>query len=157
MGEIMIINKKFGLVILLGCIFLVSCYNEKAIHPILNLSVYSIRDLKQLNLSGSYNTYGYIVKIYQCPGCPTGYVCKPCMRDNIVISQDRKLLDAYQLSDKDLIIFVNNTKQFIIGKEYMFSIRITEQKSTSEPINDAELMGWADYLVGYDLVNANAK
>ena len=66
------------------------------------------------------------------------------MGNNIVISEDKKVVDSYYLTQKDLIIFTQNynPKQFELGKKYKFSINITQFKSTSEPINDVNLVGY---------------
>lgn len=107
---------------------------------------YPVNNIKQNNLvSGTYNTEGFVAKIYTCPPCPKGAMCEMCMRDNIVISMDGKILESYSLSEKELIIFAENPGQFKLGKKYKFTIRILDYKSTGEPINDVE-------LVGYDLV-----
>jgi len=83
---------------------------------------------------------GYIVKIYACPPCPAGAMCKPCMGDNIVISDEDKALDTYSLTDKDLIVFTDKAKDFTLGKRYSFTVRLTEGKSTMDSINDVELL-----------------
>ena len=103
----------------------------------------TIHELKETNpVSGNFNVEGYVVKIYTCPPCPKGAACKPCMGDNIEISENNKLLDTYSLSDTELIIFSNNPKQFELGKKYKFSIKILDDKSTGESINDIELIGY---------------
>jgi len=108
-----------------------------------NLDFYQINEIKQNNFtSGNFNTEGYVVKIYTCPPCPKGALCKPCMRENIVISKNNKQLDAYYLTENELIIFANNPKQFELGKKYKFSIKILDYKSTGKPINDIELVGY---------------
>jgi len=116
---------------------------ERSYPKISNFDFYQIHEIKQNNFtSGNFNTEGYVVKIYTCPPCPKGALCKPCMRDNIVISKNNKQLDAYYLTENELIIFVNNPKQFELGKKYNFSIKILDYKSTGEPINDIELVGY---------------
>lgn len=44
-------------------------------------------------VSGDFVTVGYVAGIYACPPCPQGAMCKPCMRDNIVISEKKKNLN----------------------------------------------------------------
>lgn len=108
-----------------------------------NFSFYSISDIKQKNLAnGSYNTEGYVVKRYECPPCPPGAQCKPCMRGNIVISEINKLLDTYILTNSEIILFANNPKQFELGKKYSFSVKVLDYTSTNKPINDIELVGY---------------
>jgi len=108
---------------------------------------YPINSIKQNNFaSGTYGTEGYVAKIYTCPSCPKGVMCKPCMGNNIVISNNNKILDGlYSLTENELIIFATNPEQFKLGKKYKFTIKMRDYKSTEEPINDVE-------LVGYDLI-----
>lgn len=108
-----------------------------------NFSFYAIHDFKQKDLApGTYDTEGYVVKRYECPPCPKGALCKPCMRDNIVISEKNELLDTYSLSNTEIIIFASNPKQFELGKKYRFSVKILDYNTTGEPINDIELIGY---------------
>ena len=117
--------------------------NERSYPQISNFDFFRIHELKQNNFtSGNFNTEGFVVKIYTCSPCPPDALCKPCMRDNIVISENNNLLDAYSLTDNELIIFTNNPKQFELGKKYKFSVKILDYKSTGEPINDVELIGY---------------
>ena len=109
-----------------------------------NFPFLSIHELRQLNpTSGRYNTEGYVAKIFTCPPCPSGALCKPCMRDNIVISEQRKTIETYTLTEMDLIVFVNHPDQFTIGKKYTFSIQISQNHSTGDSINDLELAGYS--------------
>ena len=89
---------------------------------------------------GEYRTEGFVAKIYACPPCPPRAMCKPCMRDNIVITERGVRLDAYALTEKEMILFTRGPGIFEVGRRYSFTFRITEGKSTSEPINDAELV-----------------
>lgn len=115
----------------------------RAYPTISDFNFYPIHELKQGNFtSGTYNTEGVVVKIYTCPPCPEGILCKPCMRDNIVISENNKILKTYSLTEHELIVFVENPKQFELGKKYKFTIRISDYNSTGEPINDVELVGY---------------
>lgn len=120
-----------------------------------NFAFYPIHEIKLNKLnSGTYNTEGHVAKIYTCPPCPKGAQCKPCMRDNIVISEDNKLLETYSLSDKEMILFVNSPKQFELGKKYTFSIKILDYKSTGESINDIEIVGYNS--LGNETANTNS-
>ncbi|MEI7709206.1 MAG: hypothetical protein WCI76_00660 [bacterium] len=104
-----------------------------------NYQFYSIHDLKKSNLSsGLYDTEGYVVKKYEC----SSGISKPCMRNNVVISEHNIPLEKYNLSDDELIIFLDNSKKLELGKKYRFSIRLLDSKTTDEIINDAELVGF---------------
>ncbi len=89
---------------------------------------------------GTFKTEGFVVKIYTCPVCPPDSMCKPCMGNNIVISEENKNLESYDLTEKDLIIFTDKSESFTIGENYYFNIKITEQHTTSSDYNDVELL-----------------
>jgi len=109
-----------------------------------NFTFYPIHEIKLNKFnSGTYNTEGYIAKIYACPVCPKGARCKTCMKDNIVISEDNKQLDSYLLSDKEMILFADTPKQFELGKKYIFSIKILDYNTTTESINNIEIIGYS--------------
>jgi hypothetical protein len=119
--------------------------NTSTYPQISNFTFYPIHEIKLNKLnSGTYNTEGYVAKIYACPICPKGARCKTCMRDNIVISEDNKQLDSYLLSDKEMILFVDTPKQFELGKKYVFSIKILDYNTTTEPINNIEVVGYSN-------------
>lgn len=105
---------------------------------------HSIRNFKAGNFSsGVCIVEGYVVKVYTCPACPQGAMCKPCMGDNIVISDNSKLIDSYsQVTDSEVIVFTDNPNVFKLGKRYKLEIRISDKKSTLEPINNLELVSY---------------
>ena len=105
---------------------------------------YQISQIKKNNSLPLQNLVveGYVVKIYNCPPCPVGAVCKPCMEDNIVISDQRKLLETYKLTENEMIIFAKNITQFKLGKKYRFLVKILTTRSTTEPINDIVLIDY---------------
>ena len=134
------------ILIVIGCTTIDQTQTDVKTYPsISNFDFYSIHEIKQNNISeGSYNTEGYVVKIYTCPPCPKDALCKMCMEPNIVISEDNKMLDTYSLTEKELLIFTShsNPKQFKLGKIYQFSINITPLKSTGKSLNDIRLLGY---------------
>ena len=102
---------------------------------------YQIHEINENKLaSGIYSITGFVAKIYTCPPCPRGVQCKVCMNDNIVISEEKKITDMYYLTNKELIVFVKDPKQFKLGKKYRFLVKISDRHSTSQPINDIDLL-----------------
>ena len=89
----------------------------------------SIPEFKALDdTSGSitYNVGGYVSYIYTCPPCPKDAECKPCMGNNIIISEaDKRLEDYYSLSDSDIVVFVDEPNQLKLGGLYEFSLIIS--------------------------------
>ena len=126
-------------ILLFGC----TQQTEKSHQSALNFNLYSIHEINQNNFtSGSFNVEGYIVKIYTCPQCPQDAQCKPCMRDNIVISESINPLDTYSLTKNELVVFTNDSKQFELGGKYTFSIIISDNNTTGDLTNDIELVGY---------------
>ncbi len=74
------------------------------------------------NPTAEYFTNGFVIITYSCPPCPQGANCKPCMGDNIVISEYNKALDYNQLSSNELIVFTEHPNNFKVGKKYRFLI-----------------------------------
>ncbi|MFA6432339.1 MAG: hypothetical protein WCV82_00775 [Candidatus Paceibacterota bacterium] len=135
------------LVLIIGGIYLLkptqSTIIDRGYPASLDYQSYSIHELKEKSLQpGSYNTEGYVVKRYECPPCPAGAQCKPCMRNNIVISENNIPLKTYNLSNTELVIFVDYSQRFEIGKKYRFSIKLLDSNTTDEAINDVELVGF---------------
>lgn len=112
---------------------------------IITFNFYQIHELKQSNFtSGNFNIEGYVVEIETCPPCPlnpAAGVCQPCS-DNVVISENNILLKTYLITEKELIVFMENPERLELGKKYMFSVKILNRKSTAGPINDVELIGF---------------
>ena len=96
----------------------------------------------QKPVKGIFTTQGFVAKIFVCPPCPPNTPCKPCMKNNIVVSESNIYLDNYNLSEKEMIIFMKNPKKLVIGKKYTFKIKVTEKKSTSQSINDVEIVSY---------------
>lgn len=124
---------------------------EKTYPSISDFPFYSISELKQSGFSsGNYNTEGFLVFRSYCPPCPPNVLCAPCPPSRIVISETSTLLPSKPTMNKteeptQLILFTLNPDQFVLGGKYKFSVRILDNKSTLDPLNDVE-------IVGYDLV-----
>jgi DNA/RNA endonuclease YhcR with UshA esterase domain len=54
-------------------------------------------------------------------------------------------IEAYSsISPSEMIIFVQNPEDiFTLGEYYRFSIRVMDYRTTDEPINDVELLGFS--------------
>ncbi len=103
--------------------------------------VYSVEEFKNTEVSfGTYHVKGYVVKKYTCLSCPKGAMCKPCMEDNIVISDDSKRLKNYDLTVDQLILFIDDVKKLKLGKKYRFLIQIKNVRSVDEDFNNAKVI-----------------
>jgi hypothetical protein len=92
----------------------------------------SISDLNAKRpTSGRFTLLGYVSKVYLCPPCPQGAQCKPCMGDNIVLSDAPRRIDSYgEMGAGDVIVF---------GDRAAIEADVRQRRTTSQPLNDLEL------------------
>jgi hypothetical protein len=56
--------------------------------------------------AGRVKVVGYVARLYFCPSCPAGAVCKPCIGDHVVISDDKHTLEpGDELGPSDVLVF----------------------------------------------------
>jgi len=92
--------------------------------------------------SGSATVTGYVTYIYKCPPCPPNAKCKPCMGDNLVLSDAPKQVTDYaDVGDGDLIVLADRAQldTFKVGNRYRLDIDIGPDKHLSNPIPDPHL------------------
>lgn len=129
-------KAKFVIVIML---VMMSGPGWSQLKPLTNF--YKISELNRLKPAfGTYNVIGYVSKIYECPPCPQGALCKPCMPSHIVISEARTLLAKYALTDREMIVFIENAEGLKPDKKYVFLIKILDVKTTDQAINNPKLI-----------------
>ena len=114
---------------------------------------YPIPELKEVSVSGQYNTEGYVVFVSDCPPCPIGARCSPCPPNHVVISPSASIPDSARYPADGLVIVWNdgagekNRGQFQLGKKCRFSVSV-------DPLTDATIGGQKAgvRLIGYDLM-----
>ena len=103
--------------------------------------VYRISELNTLNPAyGTYEVSGFVVKVYECPVCPEGAQCKPCMPDHIVIAERRSRFAEYMLTNKEMIVFVDDPSVFKVNRRYRFLIQILNVKTVDQVLNNPKLI-----------------
>ncbi len=104
-------------------------------------NLYSVKELKKNDFSfGTYHVDGYVVKIYTCPPCLKNDLCKPCMPDHIVISDKKDRLKDYSLTDAHMILFVDDVRDFKLGRKYRFLITISDVRSVDKHFNNTKIV-----------------
>jgi hypothetical protein len=84
---------------------------------------YSIHEVKHEKPGSTYTTQGYVVFKYVCPPCPEGSLCKPCMGENVVISEKNDPLSDYNgVGGTELILFAQHTEALRLGQKYYFVV-----------------------------------
>jgi hypothetical protein len=48
----------------------------------------TFNDLKRDEVAGPFRIEGYVFETYKCPPCPPGAMCKPCIGDHAVITDN---------------------------------------------------------------------
>lgn len=92
-------------------------------------------------LYGTYHTKGYVVKVYKCPSSNEKINNKHCEHDQIIISEEIKIInDDYKLTEKDLLITLNQKENFEVGKECNFLIQVLCSRSLNRDCNDIKLI-----------------
>jgi len=141
-------KKSYLISIVVLAFFIISCRDQQVIHqgrllgvnqsfepatiPELNTLWESHKEIVEIPDSPknhNINIAGYIVKAYTCPSCPIGAQCKPCMGNNIVVSETNALRQTYDgLSSSEFILYTDQPTQFELGKKYLFSIAMENGK-----------------------------
>lgn len=73
---------------------------------------------------------GFVLDVYQCPPCPPGAICKPCIENNISVVEDKPQDISKIPLEKRVRLFTVNHKGFEVGKEYLFVVTFRNRKSS---------------------------
>ena len=75
--------------------------------------------------TGTYAISAYVVDVYLCPPCPEHVFCKPCIPDNITLSDQPSLTQAQAHGNPTLRVFVTTSQaaQLQVGKRYDMQIQ----------------------------------
>ena len=121
-----IIQKKaFRMVYTL--IALLLCVTTAADDTHSEISIAQLRALKAA--TGTYRVEGYVAKQYRCPPCPPGDQCKPCMRNNILLSETPESLISYPTSGNYLRVFTDQPELLQKEVRYRMTLRVLTQNS----------------------------
>jgi hypothetical protein len=93
---------------------------------------------KNDGVEGSFRIEGYVINIYKCPPCPAGMQCKPCIPDNIDVTDNIKEQDMSRI--RRLRIFTDKTEQFELKKKYSLVVKVKGQIPKGRPIENVELI-----------------
>lgn len=93
---------------------------------------------KNDSIEGSFSIVGYVIDIYKCPPCPAGAMCKPCIGDNIVVTDNIAEKDPTLI--RRLKIFTDKPGQFELKKRYLFTVKVRGKIPKGHPIYDVDLL-----------------
>lgn len=109
------------------------------------LTVNEIRELDPT--SGSFTIVGYISNRFTCPPCPEGSVCKPCMPDNVIVSEtydpDTKYTDH---ANHVTVLLPSNKKpeetELTVGRRYELTITVDSAATMNFGLQNFELQSY---------------
>jgi len=101
----------------------------------------TFEDLKKNDgIEGQFRIEGYVLDIYKCPPCPPRAICKPCIPDNLVITD---AADPKGLSKINrLRIFTDKAEQFELKKKYSFTVNLKNKVPAAHAITDVHLVSF---------------
>jgi hypothetical protein len=77
---------------------------------------------KNDGVEGPFRFNGYVINIYKCPPCLPLATCKPCMADNIEVTNS--LDERNPALIKRLRIFTDKPEKFELKKKYFFMLKV---------------------------------
>jgi hypothetical protein len=90
------------------------------------------------SIAGPFRIEGFVIDIYKCPPCPPQAMCKPCIPDNIVVTNN---IDEQDLSKvKRLRISTDKPEQFELKKKYSFTVRAKGKTAPDHPLEEVALI-----------------
>jgi hypothetical protein len=133
---------KITLAILLTLFCLVSAVSQDQqppeIPPLLTFA-----DLQKNDpIEGPFRIAGYVIDAYKCPPCPAGAMCKPCLGDHIVVTDNIDEKDPALI--KRLRIFTDQPEQCELKKQYLFTVKVRGKILKGQPIHDVDLLSFAE-------------
>jgi hypothetical protein len=103
--------------------------------------VLSVADFRRLApAKGKFEVSGYIAKQYKCSPCPQEAICKPCMGNNVLLSEADELLQTYPSTGNYLVIFTDEPEKLSLGKPYLLKVEVLQTNTTGYQLQDLRLV-----------------
>jgi hypothetical protein len=98
-------------------------------------------DLKKNDgIDGPFRIEGYLLDVYKCPPCPPGSMCKPCIPDNVVITDSAEPKDLSKINR--LRIFTDKPDQFEQKTKYSFTVKLKQPLPAGQAITAVNLVSF---------------
>jgi len=98
-------------------------------------------DLKKNDgIEGQFRIEGYVIDVYKCPPCPPRAICKPCIPNNLVITDAADPKDLSKINR--LRIFTDKPEQFELKKKYSFTVNLKNKVPAAHAITDVFLVSF---------------
>jgi hypothetical protein len=98
-------------------------------------------DLKRNDsIKGTFIVVAFVIQTYKCPPCPPNAMCKPCLGDHIVVTDNVDEKDPARI--QRLHIFTDKPEQFELKKKYSFTVRPRGKTAPGHAIENVELISF---------------
>ena len=101
----------------------------------------TFRDLKRNDsIKGTFIVVGFVIQTYKCPPCPPKAMCKPCLGDHLVVTDNVDEKDPARI--QRLWIFTDKPGQFELKKKYSFTVRVRGKTAPGHPLEEVDLISF---------------
>jgi hypothetical protein len=95
---------------------------------------------KNDGVEGPFRIEGFVIDIYKCPPCPPQAMCKPCIPDNIDVTNNLDEKNPNLI--RRLRIFTDQPEKFELTKKYSFVVKVKGQTPKGRAIENVELISF---------------
>jgi hypothetical protein len=114
----------------------------------------AITDLLKSNpAQGEYEITGYIAKRHSCPVCSQESMCKPCMRNNVLLSSKKEILESYPPDGEYVVVFTDAPMKLKLQAFYKLKVRVLKSHTTGYQVHDLELRDALEQADRFDSPN----
>jgi len=101
----------------------------------------TFNDLKRNeSIKGPFIVVAFVIQTYKCPPCPPNAMCKPCLGDHIVVTDNIDKKDPALI--KRLRIFTDKPEQFKLKKKYSFTVRTRGKTASGHALEEVDLISF---------------
>jgi len=98
-------------------------------------------DLKRNDsIKGTFIVVAFVIQTYKCPPCPPNAMCKPCLGDHLVVTDNIDEKDPARILR--LRIFTDKPEQFELQKKYSFTVRTRGKTAPGHPLEEVDLISF---------------
>ncbi len=116
----------------------VSAFQDKSQTPPPRLTFNDLK--KNDSIKGTFIVVAFVIQTYKCPPCPPNAMCKPCVGDHIVVTENLDEKDPARI--QRLRIYTDKPEQFELKKRYSFTVRTRGKTAPGHPLEEADLISF---------------
>jgi hypothetical protein len=95
---------------------------------------------KNDGVEGPFRIEGFVINIYKCPPCPPLATCKPCLPDNIEVTDNPDEKNPALI--RRLRILTDKPQEFGLKKKYSFVVKVKGQPPRGRAIESVDLISF---------------